>query len=44
MGVVLMQQNQPVAYAAKALTKSQMNYPQIEKEVSAVRFGCTKFH
>jgi transposase InsO family protein len=44
MGAVLMQQNQPVAYAAKAFTTSQTNYPQIEKEASALRFACTKFH
>jgi hypothetical protein len=44
MGVILMQRDQPVAYVAKALKKSQMNYPQIEKEAFAVKFGCTKFH
>jgi RNase H-like domain found in reverse transcriptase len=41
---VLMQKGQPVAYAAKALSKSQINYPQIGKEALAVRFGCLKFH
>jgi RNase H-like domain found in reverse transcriptase/Reverse transcriptase (RNA-dependent DNA polymerase)/Integrase zinc binding domain/Integrase core domain/Aspartyl protease len=44
MGAVLLQMGRPVAYAAKALTKSQINYPQIEKEALAVRFGCSKFH
>jgi hypothetical protein len=34
--IVLMQRDQPVEYATKALTKSQMNYPQIEKEASVV--------
>ncbi len=44
MSAVLKQGGQPVAYAAKAFTVAQENYPQIEKEASAVRFGCTKFH
>jgi RNase H-like domain found in reverse transcriptase/Reverse transcriptase (RNA-dependent DNA polymerase)/Integrase core domain/Integrase zinc binding domain len=44
IGAVLMQDGQPVAYAAKSLSKSQTNYPQIEKEALAVRFGCLKFH
>jgi hypothetical protein len=44
MSAVLMQDGLPVAYAAKAFTETQQNYPQIEKEASAVRFGCTKFH
>ena len=44
MGAVLLQDNQPVAYASKALTKSQQNYAQIEKEMLAIVFGCTRFH
>ena len=32
MGAVLLQDEQPIAYASKALTKSQQNYAQIEKE------------
>jgi RNase H-like domain found in reverse transcriptase len=44
MSAVLMQSGLPVAYAAKAFTEVQQNYPQIEKEASAVRFGCIKFH
>ena len=44
MGAVLLQDDQPVAYASKALTKSQQNYAQIEKEMLAIVFGCTRFH
>ena len=39
MGAVLLQDDQPVAYASKALTKSQQNYAQIEKEMLAIMFG-----
>ena len=39
-----MQQGQPVEYATKALTATQVSYAQIEKELLAVLFGCRKFH
>ncbi|XP_058827479.1 uncharacterized protein K02A2.6-like [Topomyia yanbarensis] len=44
LGAVLLQQGRPVAYASKALTPSELNYPQIEKEATAIRFACSKFH
>ena len=44
VGAVLFQENQPVAYASKSLTACQQNYAQIEKEMLAIVFGCTKFH
>ena len=44
MGAVLLQEEHPVAYASKALTSSQQNYPQIEKEMLAIVFGCSRFH
>lgn len=44
IGVTLLQQNQPVAYATKAFTPAQRLFPQIEKEALAVKFGCKKFH
>ncbi|XP_055715454.1 uncharacterized protein K02A2.6-like [Phlebotomus papatasi] len=43
-GAVLMQERRPIAYATKALTDCQRNWPQIEKEAGAIRFGCQKFH
>lgn len=44
LGAALLQGGQPIAYATKALTESQVNWPQIEKEAFAIRFGCQKFH
>ena len=44
LGCVIMQEGQPIAYTSRALTKTQQNYAQIEKETLAVMFGCEKFH
>ena len=44
LGAVILQKNQPVAYASKALTESQQNYAQIEKEMLVIVFGCERFH
>ena len=44
LGVVLVQNDHPIAYASKALTKVQQNYAQIEKEMLAIVYGCIKFH
>lgn len=44
LGAVLLQQEQPVAYASKSLTECQQRYSQLEKEALAIKFGCEKFH
>ena len=44
IGAVLLQEDNPIAYASKSLTTCQRNYAQIEKEMLAIVFGCTKFH
>ena len=44
LGAVLIQDEHPIAYASKSLSSTQQNYTQIEKEMLAVVFGCTKFH
>ena len=43
LGAALIQENQPVAYASKALTPTQQKYGLVEKELLAVVFGCSKF-
>lgn len=40
LGAVLLQNGHPVAYASRALTETECNYPQIDKELLAMVFGC----
>lgn len=44
LGAVLLQKNLPVAYASKSMTNTQKMYAQIEKELLAIVFGCSRFH
>ena len=44
LGACLMQQGQPVAYASRALSNSEINYAPIEKEMLAIVFGCERFN
>ena len=44
IGTVLMQENQPVAFASALLNATQQRYSQIEKEALAVIVGLKKFH
>lgn len=39
-----MHDDNPIAYASASLTDCQSNYAQIEKELFAILFGCTRFH
>ena len=47
LGAILLQHTadtwKPVAYASRALSETQKRYAQIEKEVLAVTWACTKF-
>ena len=43
LGAVVLQDGKPVAYASRALTSTEQNYAQIEKELLAVLFGFEKF-
>ena len=44
LGAAIIQDGGVVAYASKALTPTEQRYAQIEKEMLAVVFGCSKFH
>ena len=43
-GAALLQDGRPVAFASKTLTSTEKGYAQIEKEMLAIVFGCTRFH
>lgn len=44
LGATILHDGQPIAYASVSLTDAQKNYAQIEKELFAILFGCTRFH
>jgi len=44
LGAMLLQEGRPVAYASRALNEAEQNYPQIDKELLAIMYGCEKFH
>ena len=44
IGACLMQQNQPVAYASRAMSSFQIGYTQTEKELLAIVYGCERFN
>ena len=44
LGGVLLQEGHPIAYTSRALTPTECNYAQIEKEMLAIVHCCKKFH
>ena len=43
LGAVIMQNGQPIAFARRALTRTEKNYCQMEKELLAVVFAMHRF-
>ena len=44
LGATIFQNDDPVAYASKALTTTEQAYARIEKELLAIVFATKKFH
>ena len=44
LGAVLLQNGKPLAYSSRALTPTEKNYAQIEKELLAIVFSVEKWH
>ena len=43
LGATIMQEVQPVAFSSRALTSTERNYAQTEKELLSIVHGCTRF-
>lgn len=44
VGCCIMQDNKPISYASRSLTETEKQWAQIEKEMNAILYACTKFH
>ena len=40
----IIEDGRPIAFASKALTETESRYANIERELLAIVYGCTKFH
>ena len=43
-GAVILQEEQPIYYASRALTSAEKNYQNLEREAQAATWGMEKFH
>ena len=43
LSAACLQEGHPIAYSSRALTQTEQNYAQIEKELLAVVFACSKY-
>ncbi|XP_053403234.1 uncharacterized protein K02A2.6-like [Mercenaria mercenaria] len=43
-GAALFQNGRPVAFASKTLTETESRYANIEREMNAIVFSCSRFH
>ena len=43
-GAVILQEDQPIYYASRALTSAEKNYQNLEREAQAAVWGMEKFH
>ena len=40
----ILQDQCPIAYASRALTKNEVKWARIEEEMASIVFACTKYH
>jgi len=44
IGCCISQMKSPIHFASRCLSETEVTYAQIEKEMLAISFACTKFH
>ena len=44
LGACIIQDRQPITFASKSLTETEIHYTNIKRELLAIVYGCEKFH